>query len=545
MSNNKVESRCVIDTQRQSPNERYRSTSNSLEDEDAAQVELLPGWSSGVSINYDYKLLAEVLTQLRAKSTERGDEELNELLQKVRIVVPLKSLIEEYPGAYALPPDPTNQEHLVLIESRWLNQVAGFAELGALYALPWYGDPWPSFANDIFNQFCQRYQAIYKEAVQKNQPLPVYQFDFEDFFSRSNPEFGVDFLIFDKLSGVVLTNTWVWTVLHEVGHHALKHTSTLDASNQASRQRELAADKWAFNRMKDLGYSFIGVGSYLVARAMTDFCFGQLGLVVIEGNSTHPTWEKRDTALRINFDVFAVPPQEIHIFCIPMGIPEPVLTTITIPGSNSPECDATIIQRNQVLYGMVEWEGKTATVYAREAAGGRVEFIVKDAMDVAPFIEQRIYDQDNLLVQTLNLPAVPQEVVGFDFLEIGCVKFSDIRKRITEQNLMVEHLQRVRASESAIRQALALSVQFNDERRFFGLQYVKGNINFTALTEQIQKKASIYEKGLIKILGEDRYRAFVKAYGDEVKKFTPPMTGVDAWEDKLFKENFGECGGVD
>ena len=502
----------------------------------AAQVKPMPVQASRFSGAWDHKFVAQVLTQLRAISREKGDAELTELLQRVRIEVPTKSLVTESPNAYAVR-DPASPTSWVFIESRWMDQVAGFAELGALADVTEYGEESTSFSKDVFYDFCFRYQATYREALRKGGPPHVYQFRFDDFLSRSDPYYALNFVLFDKLSGIVWTNTIVWTVLHEVGHHALKHTVTAAPSNQVSRQRELDADQWAFSRMNALGYSLFGVKGFFSARLLTDACFAGLGAPDEEKDSTHPTWDDRLAALRKGFDASAAPAQDPRLFYIPMGIPEPVLTTITIPDSSSKDFDATIIQGGRVHFGLTEWNGKTVTVYARESAGGRVEFVVGDAGQVAQLIEQRTYDQNNRLIQSMKLHALQGDTATLDFLEIGGMKVVDIRKRAQGQNLMTIHLRRAGVSEPAIRQALVASGEFKEDRHHIGLQYAKGEISGGTFESEVLKRASNYEQRLIGILGESRYRAFTESFANEAKDWTPPMSGIDRWEEELIKKN--------
>jgi hypothetical protein len=505
----------------------------------ATPREVLPSQESAYSVGWDYKMVASILTQLRANNREKGDVELRGLLQRVRFAIPIKSVVEGFPNAYAFSDD---NGDWILIEYHWMNQVAGFSDLGALYALITFDANFATFAHETSFNFCQQYQKTYREAARKGQRSPVYMFRFEDFFSRSDPNWAVNFLLFDKLAGLVWTNTIVWTVLHEVGHHALKHTTTKADSNQTKRQRELEADKWAFNRMKTLGYSVFGVGSYFVARGMTGLCLGELGLIGDEKASTHPTWENRDTALRTNFNVLAAASQDPRILYIPMGIPEPILTTVVIPDSRSHEFEAIVTQRGKVTIGMTEWDGKKAKVFVREAAGGRIVFIVEDAMRVPLVIEQQLYDDNNHLVQSIKMAAVQADIANLDFLEIDGLKFSDIRKRSKGQNLLVVHLRKAGASESAIRKALSAANEYKEYRHHFGLEYVKGNISYATLSEQIQKKADTYEQHLIGILGANRYRAFIDSYVSETRRISPPMAGADVWEEQLLKENIKGSG---
>ncbi|MBC8376634.1 MAG: hypothetical protein H8E26_11370 [FCB group bacterium] len=490
----------------------------------------------GFSKKWNYTFVAEVLSQLRFDSREKGDMELYALLQNTRIVVPNKSLKEAFPNAYALADE---QANWVVIEERWMNQVAGFADLGALYSLPVLGTNYATFANKTFYKFCRQFQDTYRVSLRENvHKTPVYMFKFEDYLNRSDPKWGVDYLMFDKLTGLVFVNTIVWTFLHEVGHHALGHTKAVAGNYHTNRQQELDADAWAFSRMKALEYSLFGVGSYMVARSMTEACLEELELLGHEEDSSHPKWLNRDIALRRDFDVLAAPMQDPRIFHIPMGIPEPVLTTITIPDSMSDVLEASILQKGNMSIGMVEWDNNTVRVYRRESTGGRIEYIIKDQMQKMQLIEQRQYDTQNRLVNTIELPAIQVDVAIFDFLIIEGMKIADIKNRHGGRHkLIVIHLRRVGISDSAIQQVLAAVDQYLEDRRYFGLQYAKGIIGFSTLSEKVREKATSYEQHLIGILGESLYIAFTESYSNEIEQFSPPSTGIDIWEEKIFNDN--------
>ena len=163
----------------------------------------------------------------------------------------------------------------VIIENDWMNQVAGLSELGALFALNNYGANFSLITSDIFYQYCEDYKKKFLAAKNSGKEGPVlYRFDFDDYLSRSDPRYSADFLMFDKLSGIVLINTIIWTILHEIGHHALWHAQSFKyLSYSEKRQREYDADNWAFKKMTELGYSLFGVDSYMTARGMTEIWY--------------------------------------------------------------------------------------------------------------------------------------------------------------------------------------------------------------------------------------------------------------------------------
>lgn len=488
------------------------------------------------SRNWDYKLVSEVLKQLRYYSRENGDMELFNLLQNVRLEVPLKSRFESNPNAFAFKDE---QANWILIESNWMSQVAGFADLGALYSLASFGSNYAGFASDIFYKFCEDYKKNYNTELLAGRPIPTYNFKFEDYINRSDPKYAVDYILFDKLSGLVATNTWVWTILHEAGHHALKHTTTNRAyTNEGKRQHEYDADFWAFTKMKELGYSLFGIDNFMTARGMTEICFGEVELFIDEEASSHPRWGNREIALRQKFDPVILAEQSLHIYGIPMGIPHAVLTTLVVPDPSQGSCECTLIQGGSQFMGLVEWQGNSATVYCRDNIGGRLEFYIEDISHITVSIKQRQYNSDNHLTNTMLLPSIQGDLVFFDFLEYNGMKYYDIRKRLKGDNLFIIHLRRTGASELQIQKVLEEAHKMQDEKCYYGLQYQKDLISFYRLTEVITQKANEYEANLIEILGEYSYNEFIDSYTKDMERYTIPLQGLDVWEEELFNSNF-------
>lgn len=494
----------------------------------------------GFSKGFEHRMVAEILAQLRNKSRAIGDLETYTLIQKVRIRVPNKSLVEKFPNAYAFS---NKQAHWVFIERGWMKQVAGFSELGALLSLAYFGNLFDKFSQQTFKNFCNQYKASFRKAVLREIPgAVVYKFSLENFHSRSNSRFATLYPLYDKLAGLVLANTITWAVLHEVGHHVLKHTRTAAGSYHESRQNELKADVWAFSYMKKLGYSLFGLGGFMDARVWTEKCLSDLGLIDDEKKSTHPSWQNRNKALRQKFDVLAAPNQDPRIFYFQMEIPQhPELSTMVIPDSSSDQMTTVLIQIGQRIIGMTEWEGKTARVFFRErTTGGRIEIIIKDAMLMVQTVKGLMFNSENLLIKKKPILAIQSDTASLEFLKLKGMKLSDLRKRFKGKKLIAVHLRRVGVLESKIPKVLASADQCEKSRNSFALQFVKGEIDQLTFSNQTIKNSRKCGQRLIAILGGKSFQAFKDSYKSEINSILPPSTGLDTWEENFLKDNFGE-----
>ena len=484
----------------------------------------------------EYRLISDVIAQLRNKSKEAGDRKLNALLQRVRVLVPNKSIMNSSPNAFAYKDRHANW---IIVENNWLRQIAGLSELGTLYTLPLFGYGYPSFADETFNKFCRNFKVGYQSSIRNNNTPDAYMFRFEDYYSRADPDYALEYVMFDKLAGMVWINSVVWTVLHEVGHHALNHTIRSSVNNRSTRQQELDADRWAFSQMKSLGYSLLGIGGYMLAQSKSESCLSELGLIMDEAESTHPSWNRRNDSLQHNFNIQTAPVQDLRIYYTPVAIPEPILMTFVIPDSTSDNFQAIIVQRGNIKSGMTEWNGSTARVYLRDLSGSRIEFVIKNADKNVLIIEQQQYDKNNRFLGTVPLPTVQAASTSIGFLKVNGVKISNLSKRHEGNKFMRIHLNRLGASKTTVNQVINTADQYKKSMDGILMKYVKGKISYENLSEKTNSTSNWYEQNLIALLGQEHYRSFVDNYSRELKKMMPPMTGGNSWEERILKENAG------
>lgn len=117
-------------------------------------------------------------------------------------------------------------------------------------------------------------------------------------FAQSQPKIcsGVSFSTFradekaDDLRELWISGSLAFILAHELGHHVLGHTSRNPSSYPESRERESAADKFAFKTMA-------AAGSNPVLAMPIFLLWGQLEGFSIEGEGTHPAGIKRMRAM--------------------------------------------------------------------------------------------------------------------------------------------------------------------------------------------------------------------------------------------------------
>jgi hypothetical protein len=496
------------------------------------------GESKEYSTGMPYKLAADILEQLRQGAFDYKDQELYNILQNVRIIVPYKSLVKNCPNAYAQIVDKSIYE--VSIEMNWLDYVEDYCGIGALYASVLYGKSFQDFYNSVVKAYCIRiYDSCEKVHRTNIQMLPGL-FNIKEYLDQSDTQNDVNYLLFERLNGIVWMNTMVWTVLHEVGHHVLKHTKNyLNPSAQIKRQLEYEADSYAFKKMVELGYSLFGVYCYFKALQLTEYCINNscLPALIDTNDSDHPSWTNRSICLENHFDVLDVPANDSRFFIIPLANPKAANITLNIPDRNQISSEVNITNDGDQIFGVVEWKGDTAVVYLRVSNGGRQEYIIREIDLPLQIIEIREYDKNNHLVIILKCPSIQQGLISLGFMEINGMKLRDISNSINSFNLMINYLEKTGAPESAIQQVVSEEKKFIRYRSYYGLKYVKGEISSDVCEKILAQKSKICEEKEIEILGEKNYRNFMDSYNKEIEKYLPPQTGIKEWEDGIINNN--------
>lgn len=487
-----------------------------------------------------HKMVAGTLMQLRDLARGQGKTELLALLNRTRISVPSKSLEQQSPNAYAY--SGANNQKWILIEKRWMDQVAGFADLAALFAIAEAGWGLKEQFHDIYRDYCNRFQQEFRNRPSTSQSV-VYQFKITDYYSRSDSRNAVFHITYDKVAGVTFVNTIAWTVLHEMGHHALKHTSVINPGKAERRRDELAADWWAFEQMQLLGLSLYPVGAYFLAREWSENCFRNLGLVGNEAERTHPLWYNRGTPLFNISNWRNAADQVSRIYFVPMGLAggkaDYIVFSISDPSKNTPQ--ATIIQFGRAVPAIAEWNQNSAIIYVRNTDRGRFEYTLKNPYQVMVLVEQRQYDAQNRLVGTVELQAIQQDAATFDYLTTGGIRFADVRARVESGDSWKRHLRNLGVSASNSAQARARRDRYTVAKNELDTTYMKGNLTVADYIQRMTQVGNQYKADLTRILGATPYQQLYDTIVREVNSYAPFLLNPDQnWEENMFRENFGQ-----
>jgi hypothetical protein len=89
-----------------------------------------------------------------------------------------------------------------------------------------------------------------------------------------------------------------WVILHEIGHHQLRHFDRNPKDLTESREWELAADTWAIQKMQQLGYGLDPLLASMEMFELDDELRRSGGLIKPVELSTHPSWNQRVANLK-------------------------------------------------------------------------------------------------------------------------------------------------------------------------------------------------------------------------------------------------------
>jgi len=97
----------------------------------------------------------------------------------------------------------------------------------------------------------------------------------------------------NRMSHIVMGAAIQWVILHEIGHHQLKHFARDPVNLTESRKWELQADTWAIEKMQDLGFGLDPLLAAMEAFMLEEELRKLAALVPPVELSTHPSWQQR------------------------------------------------------------------------------------------------------------------------------------------------------------------------------------------------------------------------------------------------------------
>jgi len=201
----------------------------------------------------------------------------------------------------------------VVVETNLLSWIWCLSELDIMEHGPWPYTPqvtewWRLYGTELGTSLAA-HQGLPMAVLplEKYVPDPVHR-EFMEEYTRQENEPAIAFV-----------------VLHEIAHHVLGHLNRNPRNNEESRQWELAADSWAFQKMRELKYPLRGVYDFLLQWArfetvLVPILDGQTGaaspaqLAELESKSDHPLWRTRAANLAEHFDVNEQPDFPFRFF---------------------------------------------------------------------------------------------------------------------------------------------------------------------------------------------------------------------------------------
>lgn len=224
----------------------------------------------------------------------------------------------------------------VVVETTLLQWIWCLSEVDLMENGPW---PYKQQASDWW----ARYGLESKAAMAMGLGLPSATLSLQDYVPDPlHREF------IEEYSRLEEEPVIAWVVLHEIAHHVLGHVNRSPRNLQESRQWELDADNWAFQKLRDLKYPLLGVDKFFLQWARFQSVFvamldGQTEpasparLAEVEQKSDHPLWRTRLLKLVQNFDVNAQPEAVLRFFTAmeimtrPDGHKEMLKITVVFP----------------------------------------------------------------------------------------------------------------------------------------------------------------------------------------------------------------------
>lgn len=156
---------------------------------------------------------------------------------------------------------------------------------------------WITAATDTMKEqrlasFRKHYLSSENRAEFEGSAKPLHTASLKDFVSKS-----VRTRVGSAVCAPIVDAGIAWLTLHEVGHHVLGHMSTTSSSLAENRAREREADSWAYQHMNLFGYALYELLALFLVKALKEKVDIEMGAIVHEDMSTHPSWQTRQNDL--------------------------------------------------------------------------------------------------------------------------------------------------------------------------------------------------------------------------------------------------------
>ena len=432
-------------------------------------------------------LVPALLDQMRRLS--RHDPELMRLMARIRVEIPTDVNVEWEPMAWGVAsPDGDS----ILVDARYLDYVISAATVGAADALP-------TVTADSILARLARDVRVRRLRVSGARSFRAEKHNLSRYMAGAREQ---ELALFEQFQSQLFNDGFVWLILHEAGHHALGHASPAP-SLHASRQREMQADRWAFEKMQQMGYGLFWLGRFLDGQMLIER-WEDKGDLVSEMRSSHPSWRTRADALAYSPNVWSAPIEDwISCFAPMPGTKGLTYFTIPRPTSRTRLGNFGRLSENYWMAG-VEWEGDVAHLYSRMANGIRQESIFEDTDQFVGKVTVRTYDASGGVTTSTPVPTYQQSFPVFENIPApGGGTFRDMMQRTKNRDIERRALRAVGASVDMTRQILETSDAQRNARESALMSFYKGQTTPAQAEAEFQAIWSAYESRLRSLFGAD------------------------------------------
>lgn len=389
---------------------------------------------------------------------------------------------------------------IVHIDLMFLSQCSNKADLaGILFSNP---------DEDVMFNVGHKYGEQLGVAVRNNEDLPLMDSEIENVGLNTAQIAAAEWFSVMALQAAVQ-----FVILHEIGHHMLNHFLRDPVSLFESRQWELAADSWAIEKMKSIGFGIHPLSYIFLAFSIEENIQRMAGVIPDASQSDHPTWLERYANAEANG--YAIPPSAGNWIALLM-VESDLKTgkvdcnTLLIPRKSMP-VPCTYQQFGKLINMPYESKGDGRVyVYGRDAIAMN-KFTISQLDSIYPSIRIE-YTDLRTGEKTISESTCYQFYVGFwsDNLAVKGLEGKTIRDALSLDPLeySMNLLRKVETRPDVLKQARVIQMKSMIENNEILLRYAKGEIDLNTALLEMKAAGEINSHSLMELLGYARFEQF-------------------------------------
>jgi hypothetical protein len=322
--------------------------------------------------------------------------------------------------------------------------------------------------------------------------------------------------LLDKYRDEVYQDILAWVILHEVAHHYLGHLDSDPTSDYDSRQREAAADLWAFRTMQDLAYPVGTVLEFLALQKQIELAiFGRK-----EEGGTHPSWGARHDMMTA-----AVKPRlELPVRTLTAVVESTnietggqFLTDLHLWFINDPETNGISIgsiitdDAFQILSMTNGQNQRTRYLYGRTTQGGSIRITLRNVNTDFPEIEIQDYAPDASAPYAYGRGFYTsfkenKAMQVFPGLSVGEIL------NLTPTKMLRDSLATIAAPSEIVRAVTDISLETMHSKQALLLRMHQARISQKELEAGLLQAEQTHDARLREVMGADMYQRWQSAY---------------------------------